>query len=47
MKLSNNVHIDRVAYTAIIDAFLNCGTIKGMLYADISKTSTTQGYEVY
>ncbi|XP_015085003.1 pentatricopeptide repeat-containing protein At5g10690 isoform X1 [Solanum pennellii] len=39
MKLSNNLHIDRVAYTAIIDAFLNCGTIKGALtvYGELLK----------
>ncbi|XP_009594574.1 pentatricopeptide repeat-containing protein At5g10690 [Nicotiana tomentosiformis] len=39
MKSSNNLHIDRVAYTAIIDAFLNCGTIKGALtvYGELVK----------
>lgn len=39
LKLSNNLHIDRVAYTAIIDAFLNCGTIKGALtvYGELLK----------
>ncbi|CAN4128234.1 unnamed protein product [Withania somnifera] len=39
MKLSNNLHIDRVAYTTIIDAFLNCGTIKGALtvYGELLK----------
>ncbi|XP_009767366.1 pentatricopeptide repeat-containing protein At5g10690 isoform X1 [Nicotiana sylvestris] len=39
MKSSNNLRIDRVAYTAIIDAFLNCGTIKGALivYGELVK----------